>query len=207
MTKKKENYYFDTLAQLAEYSCNAATSLNDTLQNFNKNEIQSKINKMHEIEHTADIKKNEMIKKLAKEFITPIERGDIIELAQEIDNVIDAVEDILVKIYIFNIGSMREEALEFSDLILKSCQELKSLIEEFSNFKKSSNIHDLIVNINDLEEEGDKLYTKGVRRLYINSKDPIELMTWKDTYEDFEKCCDACENTANVVESVMMKNS
>jgi len=207
MARRKGNDYFELLAELVNYSCTAATLLHDTLLNFDVIQLENKKDEMHEIEHTADLKKHEMMSKLLKEFITPIEREDIMELAHEIDNVTDAIEDILIKIYMFNITSMRQEALEFSKVILKSCDELKLLMKEFHNFKKSSNIHKLIVNINDLEEEGDKLYTMAIRNLYINSKDPVELMTWKDTFEYFEKCCDACEHAANVVESVIMKNS
>lgn len=207
MGNKKGNYYFETFIELADYSCSAASMLHETLLNFNANTLEEKIGKMHEIEHTADIKKHHMTNKLIKEFITPIERGDIIELSHEIDNVTDAIEDILIKIYMFNITYMPKEALDFSDIILKSCKELKDLMKEFQNFKKSQNIHKLIVNINDLEEQGDRLYTMSIRKLFTTSKDPIVLMTWQDTFEYFEKCCDACENAANVVESVIMQNS
>ena len=207
MLGKKENNYFEMLAELVEYSCDAASLLHNTLVNFNSNEIENKIKEMHSIEHNADLKKHSMMNKLAKEFITPIERGDIIELAHEIDNVTDAIEDVLSRIYMFNITSIKEEAIEFSNIISKNCSQLKKLMEEFHNFKKSQTIHNLIVSINDLEEEGDKLYTKGIRNLFTSSKDPVELMTWKDTFEYFEKCCDACEHAANVVESVIMENS
>lgn len=207
MASKKNNVYFEILVELVDYSCSAATLLNNTLLNFNADKIGTKLEEMHTIEHNADIKKHDMMNKLAKEFITPIERGDIIELAHEIDNVTDAIEDVLVRIYMFNITSIREEAIEFSNVILRNCAQLKKLMEEFHNFKKSQTIHNLIVNINDLEEEGDKLYTKGIRKLFTSSKDPVELMTWKDTFEYFEKCCDACEHAANVVESVIMENS
>lgn len=107
----------------------------------------------------------------------------------------------------FNITSIKEEAIEFSNVILRNCAQLKKLMEEFRNFKKSQTIHNLIVAINDLEEEGDKLYTKGIRNLFTSLKDSVKLMTWKDTFEYFEKCCDACEHAANVVESVIMENS
>lgn len=207
MTKKKVNIYFEILVELAEYSCKAASLLHETLLNFNAEHLKTKIEEMHDIEHNADLKQHEMMNKLVKEFITPIDRGDIIQLAHEIDNVTDAIEDILIKIYMFNIKSMRIDALEFSDLILKCSYEVKNLMYEFQHFKKSSNIKSLIVSINDLEEEGDRIYTTFIRKLHINSKDPIELMTWKDTFEYFEKCCDACEHVANVVESVIMKNS
>lgn len=207
MAKRKGNDYFELLSELVEYSCKEASLLHDTLLNFDVIIIENKKDEMHEIEHTADIKKNEMMNKLAKEFITPIERGDIIELAHYIDSVTDAIEDILVNIYMFNINSMRSEALDFSKLILKNCDELKNLMKEFHNFKKSTNISKSIANINALEEEGDRLYTRVIRNLYTTSKDPIELMTWKDTFKYFEKCCDACEHAASVVGSVVMKNS
>lgn len=207
MANRKGNDYFEMLAELVGYSCEAASLLNEILTNFNVTELDNKIKEMHKIEHTADLKKHDMMNKLVKEFITPIDRGDIIELAHQIDNVTDAVEDVLVRIYMFNITSIRKEAIEFCDVIIKSCDELKGLMNEFRNFKKSSNIHKQIIYINALEEDGDTLYTQGMRNLYISSKDPIELITWKDIFEYFEKCCDACEDAANVVESVIMKNS
>ncbi|GAA0816918.1 DUF47 domain-containing protein [Clostridium tertium] len=207
MATKKGNDYFEMLSELVDYSCSAANLLYDTLLNFEVNKIENKIEEMHKIEHSADLKKHDMMDKLLKEFITPIERGDIAELAHEIDNVTDAIEDILARIYMFNITSMRKEALDFSNVIIKNCNELKGLMKEFRNYKKSQEIQKLIVNINGLEEEGDKLYIMSIRNLYTTSKDPIELMTWTDTFKYFERCCDACETAANVVESVIMKNS
>ncbi|WP_291649315.1 DUF47 family protein [Clostridium sp.] len=207
MASKKGNDYFEMLSELVDYSCSAANLLHDTLLNFDATEMEKKIEEMHKIEHSADLKKHDMMDKLVKEFITPIERGDIAELAHEIDNVTDAIEDILARIYMFNISSMRKEALDFANVIIKNCNELKGLMKEFRNYKKSQEIQKLIVNINGLEEEGDKLYTMSIRNLYTTSKDPIELMTWTDTFKYFERCCDACETAANVVESVIMKNS
>ncbi len=207
MLGKKENNYFEMLAELVDYSCDAANLLHSTLLNFDVNSIEDKINEMHTIEHTADIKKHDMMNKLSKEFITPIERGDIIEMAHFIDNVTDALEDILTRIYMFNIIDIRKEALDFANVIIKNCKELKKIMKEFHNFKKSSEIHKLIISINDLEEDGDRLYVSSIRNLYTTSKDPIELMTWTDTFKYFERCCDACESVANLVESVMMKNS
>ena len=207
MAVKKNNDYFEMLVDLIGYSCEAASLLDNTISNFRLSQIDSKVKEMHEIEHSADVKKHEMINKLSKEFITPIERGDIIELASEIDNVTDAIEDVLVRIYMFNISVMREEALEFSNLIVRICNETSALIKEFRNFKKSSEINKIIININDLEEEGDRIYTKSIKGFYTSIMDPIRFITWKETFEYFEKCCDACEHVADGIESVMMKNS
>lgn len=207
MAVKKNNDYFEMLVELIGYSCKAAYLLDNTISNFRIGQIDDRIKAMHQIEHDADIKKHEMINKLSKEFITPIERIDIIELANEIDNVTDAIEDVLAKIYMFNINVMREEALEFSKLIVKMCNETNGLIKEFRNFRKSSEISKLIININDLEEEGDKIYTKSIKRFYTSIMDPIKFITWKETFEYFERCCDACEHVADRVESVIMKNT
>lgn len=207
MAVKKNNDYFEMLVELIGYSCDAASLLDNTISNFRMSQIDSKVKEMHDIEHNADIKKHEMINKLSKEFITPIERGDIIELASEIDNVTDAIEDVLVRIYMFNISVMREEALEFSNLIVRICNETSALIKEFRNFKKSSEISKIIININDLEEEGDRIYTKSIKGFYTSIIDPIRFITWKETFEYFEKCCDACEHVADGIESVIMKNS
>ena len=207
MLGKKDNNYFEMLAELVDYSCEAAALLQSTLANFNLDEIEDKINEMHNIEHTADIKKHDMMNKLAKEFITPIERGDIVDMANYIDNVTDGIEEVLIRIYMYNIRDIKQEAIEFSNIIIKNCDELNKIMKEFHYFKKSSEIHKLIIDINALEEEGDRLYFSTLRNLYISSKDPIELMTWTDTFKYFEKCCDACESVANLVESVIMKNS
>ncbi|MEG2018127.1 MAG: DUF47 family protein [Clostridium sp.] len=207
MGKKKGNDYFEMMAELVTYSCEAASLLNEILKDFDAAQLEEKLEKMHEIEHTADIKKHDMMNKLVKEFITPIERGDIIELSHQIDNVTDAVEDVLVRLYMFNITSLRSEALEFCSIIIESCTKLKILMDEFRNYKKSTTIRDLIIDINALEEEADRLYTKSMRNLFTNSKDPIEIITWKDNFYFFEKCCDACEAAADVVECVIMKNS
>lgn len=207
MSMNKGNDYFSMLAELTDYSCSAASLLNETIGEFHVSQLGERTKEMHEIEHAADLKKHDMINKLAKEFIPPIERGDIIEIAHHIDNVTDAIEDVLVRIYMFNISVIREEAIEFTKLILNICNETSKLMKEFRNFKKSSEINKMIIRINDLEEEGDRLYTEGIRNFYTTILDPIKLITWKDTFEYFEKCCDACESVADVVEGVIMKNT
>ena len=207
MAVKKSNDYFEMLVDLIGYSCEAASLLDKTISNFRMSQIDSNVKEMHEIEHSADIKKHEMLNKLSKEFITPIERGDIIEVASEIDNLTDAIEDVLVRIYMFNISVMREEAVEFSKLIVKICNETSALIKEFRNFKKSSEIRKLIINISDLEEEGDRIYTRSIRGFYSSIMEPIKFITWKETFEYFEKCCDACEHVADGIESVIMRNT
>lgn len=207
MARKNEYNYFDAFVKLVDYCCCASKMLDETLENFNVDELQEKMKLMHNIEHNADLEGHDMMRKLAHEFITPIEREDIVSLGHEIDNITDNIEDVLLHMYMYNIPKVRIEALEFSKLIVKSCDALKNIFEEFKNFRKSKEIHKGIVLINKLEEDGDNLYTQAVRKLHMLSNDPIEIMVWTEVINRLEKCCDACEEAANVVESIIMKNS
>lgn len=207
MARKNDFDYFDGFIKLSEYCCSAAEMLDDNIKKYDAETFQEKMKKMHEIEHAADLEGHEIIRRLAHEFITPIDREDIVQLLHQIDDITDCIEDVLLHMYMYNVKSIREDALGFSKIILQSCQELKDTFVEFKNFKKSKEIHKKIVHINKLEEDGDNLYTEAVRKLHMTSTDAIEIMTWTIAFNRFEKCCDACEEAANVVESIIMKNS
>lgn len=207
MARKNDFDYFDSFVKLSEFCCDAAKMLDEILIEYNPDTLESKMKKMHEIEHSADIMGHEITRRLAKEFITPIEREDIIVLTHEIDDITDCIEDVLLHMYMYNVKEIRNDALRFSKLILQSCEELKLALVEFKNFRKSKEIHNKIVRVNKLEEDGDNLYTESVRKLHMTSKDPLEIMTWTIAFNRLEKCCDACEEAVNVIESVIMKNS
>ena len=205
--KKKDYDYFQAFTQAVDYSCQAAEILKNTLTYFDTDKLNDRLKDVHGVEHAADLGKHEMMSELARAFITPIEREDILELMQELDDVTDDIEDVLIRTYIFHILSIREDALRFADIISRCCGEMLKMMKEFRDFRKSKTIHEMIVAINDLEEEGDRLYTEAVRRLFMHSKDPIELMVWREIFDRMEKWCDACEHVANIVESIIMKNS
>lgn len=207
MARKNEYNYFDKFVKLSEYCCASAELLDEIIQNFKIGELNTRMKEMHDIEHAADIEGHEIMRKLSVEFITPIEREDIVALIHKIDDVTDSIEDVLLHAYMYNIKSLRSEALEFSKIIVKSCEALKRTLIEFRNFRKSKEIHKCIVEINKLEEEGDAIYIEAIRRLHMMSKDPLEIMSWTEGFNRLEKCCDACEEAVNLVESIIMKNS
>jgi predicted phosphate transport protein (TIGR00153 family) len=177
------------------------------LHEFDKSQIEEKVNEMHTIEHTGDLEKHEVMNRLVKEFLPPLEREDIISISDKIDDVIDGIEDVLIGIKMFDVQVIRPEILKFTELIMDCCKSMNSALAEFHNFKKSKTLHDAIIEINRLEEIGDKLYINGVHNLYQNTKDPVELMIWTEINRRLEKCCDCCEHVANDIESIVMKNS
>jgi len=207
MKNSRDYNYFEAFVNLSKFSLESAEILNTTLGQFNPSEIETKIKEMHTIEHTADVAKHDMLNRLMKEFLPPIEREDITSLSQKIDDVTDAVEDVLIYIHIFNVQKIRPEIHKFTELITECCKAVNVALVEFQNFKRSKKLHPIIVEINRLEEEGDALYVSGVRNLYKYSKDPLEIMIWTEIYHRLERCCDACEDVANDIENIVMKNS
>lgn len=207
MAIKKDDNYFGTFVELVTYSCEAANLLSDIMHNYNPDDLEDDLKRMHNIEHAGDVERHIMMKKLAREFITPIEREDIVSMADAIDNVTDNIEDVLLRMYMFNIKTIRDDALKMADIIVKCCEALKGALLEFHNFKKSQTLHNLIVEINRMEEEGDDLFVHATRNLYVQGLEPLEVYGWGRTLHYMEICCDACEDVADVIESVMMKNS
>lgn len=205
--KKSAYNYFNAFANLSKFSYNLAVALNDTLTNFNPNTISDKVKAAHEIEHNADLAKHDIMNRLVKEFLPPIGSEDITSLTQEIDDVTDSIEDVLIYIDMFNIQTIRPEALKFTELLVACTKAMDDVLEEFKNWKNSKKLHEKIIEINRLEEEGDKLYVDFMRNLFHTSKDPIELMCWTEILHRLEKCADNCEDVANIIESIVMKNS
>lgn len=207
MARKRSEDYFEAFVKLVDYSCQAANLLNDIMNNYNADLIREKMDEMHKIEHGGDTERHALIEKLSKEFITPIDREDIISLADAIDDVTDTIEDVVLRMYMFNIRYVNDYAKKMTEIIVKCCNTLKQALVEFRNFQKSKILHKLVIEVNVAEEDGDKLYFEAVRHLYVNSKNVVEIMAWDQTYDYLENCCDACEEVANVIEYIVLKNS
>lgn len=204
---KSDKFYFKNFAESTEISKKAATYLVQCLENYDADKIAIMLTEMHVYEHSADKKKHEMSDALAKAFVTPVDREDLDMLSQNLDDVMDIIEEILQKFYIYDIKSIDPPVIQFANNIVKSCDLLCQIMEEFENFKKSKKIHSLIVELNDVEEECDKLYLSSMRALTKNSVDVLTTISWRKIYESFESCADACEHAGECVASVIMKNT
>ncbi len=207
MARKQDAYYFDNFTACAEEACQAASLLRRVLGDFRPQELEKYLEEIHEIEHRADGKKHEMLDRLAKEFIPPIEREDIVELSQNIDTMTDQVEDVLMRIYMGNVQEIEEDALDMTDVVIKCCEKVRDLLKAFSDFRRSKNLKELIIEINELEETSDRLFMKSMRKLHTECRDPLHIIVWREIYIYLERCADACEHVADTVESVVMKNS
>ena len=158
MSKKQDDYYFDNFIKCAEYSCKEAYLLKEILTKFQPEEISKRMEEVHEIERQADSQRHEITDKLAKAFITPIEREDIIALSHHIDDVTDKIEEVLIRVYINHVQEMRPEVFAMLDVVIECCEELQNLLKEFKNFKHSKELKKSIIRLNTLEEKEDELF-------------------------------------------------
>lgn len=207
MAKKENNYYYDTFSKCISYTCAAAELLQACVDQYDASDLRLQIDKMHTVEHTADGVKHEMMERLMKEFLPPIEREDIVELAHAIDDVVDCIEDVLRSLYMYNITDLRADAKEFASVISRSCKAMQGMGAELHNFHKSTVLKEKIIEINALEEEADRLYVEAIHNLYTGETDAVYILAWTTMYDCLEKCCDSCEDVADLVEQIIMKNS
>ena len=204
---KGDKFYFENFSACATLAKNAANYLVECLENYDADKIEEMIAKMHTFEHSADMKKHEMNETLAKAFVTPVDREDLDMLSQQLDNVCDTLEEVLQKFYIYDIKTIDPAAIEFAKNLVKSCEMLVQIMDEFENFKKSKTMRSLIIACNDVEEDCDKLYLATMHNLTRNSTDVLTTMSWYKIFVCLEACADACEHVSECVGSIIMKNT
>lgn len=206
--KNKNFDYFASLVKMSSFALEEARCLKKICTEFNPEKLEENKDSMHALEHACDMEKHEFAKALVREFLPPVERDDLFRLAHITDDLVDCVEGVVVFFYMADIREMREDVVVFADLVIACCEKASVLLEEFRNFKKSpEKLKQAIIALNDLEEQGDKLYMDAVRKLSSSAKSTREVIEWRDVYRIFEKCYDAAESIADNVESVILKNA
>ena len=205
--KKNDSFYYDNFNECAALAVRAAKLLDETIREFDPDALEVAVKKMHDIEQAADEKNHEVSDALMTAFITPIEREDIDVLSDALDDVVDALEGVLHRIYFDNIRSIRPDALEISAMVVSECEAMADLVKEFPQFKHPKRLHEQIIGLNKLEEEADALYIQAMRGLHTVETEPLAVIAWRDVYTFLEYCSDACEDVARTIDGIVMKNS
>ena len=209
MGKKEKFSYFDLFEKQAAAAVLEAELLLEVIDNYgSKDAVADAMERAHTLENESDKYAHAVYQRLAHDFITPIERDDIIELTQAFDNLIDYIEDVVLCFHMYPVLDMHEHAREFAKLIKKSCKALEKAMNDFRNFKKSKTFRELIIDVNTYEERGDRLYIK-VNRCLSEEKgvDPLTTVMWWRIFDRMEKCCDACEHVADTMGGILLKNA
>lgn len=208
MAKKGKFDYFEAFSALSSLAIQEADLLVNTIENYTTPEdVQKIMSKAHSIEHSGDDLSHRIMDKVAVDFITPIEREDIIRLTTYLDDIIDYIEDVFQRFYMYDVQEMHPDAPQFARIILKSATALNDAMQDFRNFKKSKAFVQFIVDVNTYEEEADDLLMKVIRTLYKDhADDPMYVARWSQIFDRMEKCADACEHASDVMGSIMITN-
>ena len=207
MAKKNDDFTFDAFVRGTEAACDAANMVCDAIANYDPETLQTQLDALHQVEHRGDEIKHDLVAQVARAFITPLERDDILTLIQAIDNVTDAVEDILIRMRITGVRRMRSDAIDFAKLLVRCTDATRQLMQEFRHFKKSKKLNEYIILVNHIEEEGDAMYMEAMRRLHTGVEDLLQLVIWREIYDFFERCFDACEDVADILENMAIGNT
>lgn len=209
MAKKTRFNYFDSFEEQVAVAEEEVDVLIEAIENFTSaDDLQPILERAHEIEHRGDNINHIILTNVSTDFITPIERGDIIELAQNLDNLTDMIEGIIQRFYMFDIHFMHPQAIEFAQIIKKSLKALRKSMIPFREFKKVKKIRPMIEDVNQYEEQADALYVETIRHLYTVDalNDAVRVEVWSRLFDRLEATCDACETVADTMASIMLKN-
>ncbi len=202
---EKEAAFFDLFEVASENAYQSAVILQDLVLRYQNPE--QRIAELEAKEHAGDQHVHTMMDMLNKSFITPMDREDLLSISKEIDSVTDEIESGAHLFTMLNVKTIKDDAKSFVRLVVQATAELHALTKEMKRFKKSTELKAKVVEINRIENEGDRLFRQAVQALFTEEKEPLEVMKWKEIFEYLETMLDACEHTANLILGVVMKHA
>jgi uncharacterized protein len=200
----KEEKFFDMFKEQADHVVLAGKALVKILENYDLETIDSKAAEIRTNEHEGDVLTHNIIRKLNQTFVTPFDREDIYSLTTRLDDVLDLIEGTVNRLKMYRIKQVTPELITIAKIVLLSSEEIAHAIGKMNNI---SRIADHCIEINRLENEADLVTRQIIAHLFENTKDPLEIMKWKEIYEYVELATDKCEDIANILEGIMLKNS
>ena len=198
----KEERFYDDFTAMAEQIRHGAELLDAMLAPDKP--VWDKADEIREIEHKCDFITHEILQRLNRTFVTPLDREDIHELARSLDDVMDAIDASATILKLYHIDSVRPGARELAHLILASAEQL---VKATQALEKRKGLAECAVEINRLENEADRAHQAAVQALFQDERDAVVIIKWKEIFDFLEQATDRCEDVANVLEGVVVKHA
>lgn len=200
----QEKHFFDMLEQQADVVVEGAEALMDMVSNFHN--VAEKRDKIKDIEHKGDELVHTIATALSKTFVTPIDQEDISKLTSRLDDILDYIEAASHRIWSYEIKAIPPDMVKLTEVIVKGSKEVNHAVKDLRNFKKKNEILNHCIEINRLENTGDDITHVAVAGLF-KKYDAVDIIKLKEIYEYLEEATDKCEDAADVIKDVFMKNS
>jgi predicted phosphate transport protein (TIGR00153 family) len=201
----REESFFDIFEQAADNVHEAAKALVDLLENYT--DVEEKAKHIKGLEHKGDEFTHQTIERLNKTFITPIDREDIHEFVSRLDDVVDLIDTAVNRMVLYKVSKPREEATALARILVQATEVIARAMRDIRNMKNVDRIIRHCVDIHTAENEGDKIMQQGLAALFEGAPDPLDVIKWKDILTELESATDRCEDAANVLESIVLKNA
>lgn len=204
---KKTNEYFLLIEQQAAICVEAAALLENILTEYSAAGMAVRRVEMHAVERRADGICHDIRNRLSAAFITPIDQEDILHLAQLLDDVTDALDEVALECYMFRLAELPAGAPAFAGLTRRCVGKLCEAAIELRSFRSSGRLRALLAEVNTLEEQADDAYATAIHDLFAEDAAPRTLIAGKAIFDCMEACCDLCGHAADVMDQIIIKNT
>ena len=204
---KDKKIFFPLFEQAASNVVAIATVLVEAVNTANPGTREEMIKQIDKLENRGDELTHQIYLELGKNFITPFDREDIHALATAIDDVADNIQGAANRMSLYRIDEYNEHIRKLSDLILQGSIDLEKAVRELKDLRNVRAIADSCIRINSVENQADYVFDRAVADLFLYEKDAIKLIKYKEILAALENATDMCEDAANVMESILVKNA
>jgi predicted phosphate transport protein (TIGR00153 family) len=200
----KDIDFFEITSKAAENVTHAATLLVGVMEHFKT--LDSWAKEIHELEQDGDVYTHDIIRKLNKTFITPIDREDIHSLATTLDDILDLIWNAVDRLTVFKLEESTKWSITMAKDLLTTVEFVEKAIKKLKD-KNYAHIQEYCIEINKLENRLDRGFRDALGHLFDEIKDPILIIKWKEIYEHLENASDKCEDVANILEAIALKHA
>lgn len=203
----KNGLFFDLFAEDTANLLEQANEFNKLFSTHDKQEQLSIIRRVKDLENRGDEITHKIFLELSANFITPFDREDIHELATCIDDIADYIQGTASRIELYQVDEFSKTMELLSEVLVKQVAEVDAAVKDMRNMRNAARVRDAIVRINSLENHADDLFDEAIARLFAEEVPALELIKMKEVLSNLETATDKCEDVANVLESILVKNS
>jgi predicted phosphate transport protein (TIGR00153 family) len=197
--------FYDLFESSVRKVVEGAVELEDLIKDFRDVPVRAK--QIKDTEHEGDVITHDTIEMLNRTFITPLDREDIHNLITSLDDVLDYIEACAERLSLFKVGKTTDEARLLVGILVKAAKEVEQAVFKLRGLKDGDSIMKNCIEINRLENEGDFVGRTAVAKLFEGEPNPLDVIKWNDIYDTLENAIDRCEDVANVLEGIVLKNA
>jgi hypothetical protein len=200
----KDEEFFDFFERAAANLYEAAVLLDRFMTDYT--DLENRARQIHNAEHSGDNFTREAMEKLNRSFVTPFDREDIHELVCRLDDALDQMDAAVARMVLYRVPAPTEDARALAKILIKATEILKEVMPQLRTMKQPQVILNRCLEIHAQEAEADRIEQHAIAKLF-QTAEPIEVIKWKDIYEDLETATDRCEDVANVIEQIVLRHS